>query len=186
MPQCMRVCKRVCAYVSVSCASNVLRICSLSGFLSTHTHSHTHTIPERVALLALSPSASRFCSRFYPSTNLLIGNIFTFCGMCSLWHSPVSSTGVNKCTSTRGSHRCGRGVVAPRRPRLHLLWVRNEKLRTPYTYWACHHSHKPPCFEHVIKCTCCFVFYSCHCRIYTIATSPNKANYKEDVTCSTL
>lgn len=36
------------------------------------------------------PCASRFCWRFYPSTGLLIGNIFTFCGVRPLRRFPAS------------------------------------------------------------------------------------------------
>lgn len=45
-------------------------------------------------------------------------------------------------------------------PRLHLLWVRNKKLRTQYTYWHVI-AISPPVLNMpllVIKCTCCFFF----------------------------
>lgn len=109
----MRVCMltnaRICECVLCQrCAKNLLP----QRFSLSHTHTHRSESHSWHS----PPSASRFCSGFYPSTSLLIGNIFTFCSMHSLWHSPVSypTTGANKCTSTRGSHRCGRGVVAPR------------------------------------------------------------------------
>lgn len=163
----------MCAYVSVSCANTVLKICSLSGFSHTYKHTYTHTFPQGLTVLLQVLPIHQPINRQH---------ICFFCGMqwCSLVSYPTKR--VNKCASSpRGSHRCcDEGVVAPRGARSQssssIMWEKRSWEEVHPTAVNLLVFNKPFL---VIKCTCCVCFFSpVTAGIILLQLAPNIANYK--------